>query len=182
MTARVAVQGLGNVLMGDDGFGPWLVRVLEAAWVFPPEVTLADLGTPGLDLAPYLYDLDLAILVDTVAARGRPGDVRAYTRAELLRHPPGPRLGPHDPGLKEAVLTAELAGRAPRELWVVGVVPKRVSLGTALSPAVRAAAGPAAAEVLRLLAERGFAARPRVAPEPPDIWWEAASAGATRQG
>jgi len=36
-------------------------------------------------------------------------------------------------------------------------------------------------EVLRLLAERGFAARPRAAPEPPDIWWMATVEGVTPQ-
>ena len=41
---------LGNELMGDDGFGPQVIRALEAAYEFEPRVVLYDLGTPGLDL------------------------------------------------------------------------------------------------------------------------------------
>jgi hydrogenase maturation protease len=173
VSVRAAVLGLGNVLMGDDGFGPYLVRVLASEWEFPPEVSLQDLGTPGLDLAPYLAGLDLVVIVDTVAAQGRAGDVRTYTRAELLRHAPGPRLSPHDPGVKEAVLTAELAGTAPGVLWVVGVVPGKVGTGIGLSAAVQAALPAAMAEVRRLLEEAGLLARRRAEPLPRGIWWDA---------
>jgi hydrogenase maturation protease len=154
--------------------------VLESEWDFPPEVAVRDLGTPGLDLAPWLSDVDLVVIVDTVAASARRGEVRTYARAELLAHAPGPRLSPHDPGLKDAVLTAELAGTHPRELWVVGVVPERVAMGTGLSAAVRGAGPQAAAEVLRLLRERGFSVPRRAARLPPDIWWEAPPATTPR--
>ncbi len=52
MTAsfRIGVLGVGNILMGDDGIGPFLVRILEARYEFPPNVVLHDLGTPGLGI------------------------------------------------------------------------------------------------------------------------------------
>jgi hydrogenase maturation protease len=161
---RVAVLGLGNVLMGDDGFGPYLSRVLEAEWEFPPGAVVQDLGTPGLDLAPWLADLDVVVVLDAVAAAGPPGDVRTYSRADLFRQAPSPRLSPHDPGLREALLSAELAGIAPRELLVVGVVPERVAPGPGLSHAVRAAVPSAAETVVRLLRERGCRLVRRAAP------------------
>ena len=170
---RAAVLGLGNVLMGDDGFGPYVVRVLESGWEFPAGVVLQDRGTPGLDLAPWLTDADLVIVVDAVSARGVPGEVRAYAREDLFRHAPGPRLSPHEPGLREALLSAELAGTAPRDVWVVGVVPERVGTGPGLSPAVRAAVPAGVDAVVRLLAEHGCAVHRRSAPLSQDIWWEA---------
>ncbi len=47
MTAslRIGVLGVGNILMGDDGIGPFVVRILEARYEFPPNVVLHDLGT-----------------------------------------------------------------------------------------------------------------------------------------
>ena len=48
----IRVLGLGNVLMSDDGFGPFVVRVLEATYECPPGVDVVDVGTPGLDLTP----------------------------------------------------------------------------------------------------------------------------------
>ena len=49
--ARVAVIGIGNVLMGDDAAGPTAVKLLEAGWEFSPEVEVIEGGTPGLDIA-----------------------------------------------------------------------------------------------------------------------------------
>jgi hydrogenase maturation protease len=180
--ARVGVIGLGNVLMGDDAFGPWVVQVLLAEYAFPDDVSVQDLGTPGLDLTPYVTDLEALVLVDAVRSKAAPGTVRLYRRDDLLKHAPQTRLSPHDPGVKEALLTAEFAGRGPREVLLVGAVPETTAMGVRLSPALRAAVPRAAAEVLRELERVGSPAVPRNVALPPDIWWEAepASAGDAR--
>jgi hydrogenase maturation protease len=182
-TRPVGVVGLGNVLMGDDAFGPWVVQLLLAEHVFPDEVSVHDLGTPGLDLVPWVTDLEALVLVDTVRATVPPGTLRLYRRDEILKHPPQTRLSPHDPGLKEALLTAEFAGRAPREVLLVGAVPEQTEMGVGLSAPVRGAVEPAAGEVLRELERLGYAAARREPPGRPQIWWEepgAAAAAADR--
>ena len=158
--------------MGDDALGPTVIRVLEAEYEFPRGVSVQDLGTPGLDLTPYLTGVEAAIVVDTVRASGAPGELRLYRRDEILKHLPQPRLSPHDPGLKEALLTMEFSGSGPREVLLVGVIPAEVGTGVGLSPAVRAAVGLAVEEVVKDLVRIGIA--PRVRPEPvrPDLWWE----------
>ena len=169
----IKVVGLGNVLMGDDGFGPFAVRVLEATWEFVGDVSLEDLGTPGFDLVPHLSDAGALIILDTVHAEGRPGDVRVYDRDTLLgAPPPGPRLGPHDSALKDALFALEFAGSAPTEVVLVGVIPKSVTKGTGLSLVVRAAYPAVEAETLRQLARLGVTARRRARPRDPDLWWE----------
>jgi len=170
--ANVAVLGLGNVLMGDDALGPTVVKVLEAEYEFPPGVSVQDLGTPGLDLTPYLAGLRAAIVVDTVRAGGAPGEVRLYRRDEILKNPPQPRLSPHDPGLKEALLTVEFSGSGPREVLLVGVIPAGVETGVGLSPAVQGAVRSAAAAVVTELARLGVAPSARAVPDPLDLWWE----------
>jgi len=173
-SARIGVIGLGNVLMGDDAFGPWVVQTLLAGYDFPEGVAVEDLGTPGLDLTPWVTDLDALVLVDTVRSDAPPGTLRLYRRDELLKHPPQARLSPHDPGVKEALLFAEFAGRGPREVLLVGAVPETTAMGVRLSPALRAAVESAAAEVLKELERLGRPAARRDAPRSPDIWWEAA--------
>jgi len=169
---RIAVVGLGNVLMGDDAFGPYVVRMLEAEYEFLDGVTVLDLGTPGLDLTPHLSDIDALIVVDTVHSEGPPGEIRLYRRAQILKHPPGPRLSPHDPGLKEALLLAQLEGRGPRHVWLVGVIPQTTGTGIGLSvPVIQAVEG-ARDEVLCELERLGRAAVRRREPLEPDIWWE----------
>jgi hydrogenase maturation protease len=172
---RVAVIGLGNVLMGDDAFGPWVVETLLAEYDFPADVSVLDLGTPGLDLLPYVADLEALVLVDTVRAEAPPGTLRLYRRDEILRHPPQARLSPHDPGVKEALLSAEFAGRGPREVLLIGAVPKDASMRVSLSPNLKAAIPLAATAALQELERLGAPATRRPEPKPPDIWWEPAA-------
>lgn len=168
----MTVLGLGNVLMRDDALGPFVIQTLLARYRFPEGVSVEDLGTPGLELTPYLERQDAVIVIDTVKADGPPGEVRLYRREALLRHPPAQRISPHDPGLKETILTLELHDAAPREVLVVGVVPEIVDHGIGLSPAVRAAVPAVEAEVLRELERLRCPAEPLAPPLTPDIWWE----------
>jgi hydrogenase maturation protease len=119
-------------------------------------------------------NLEALILVDTVSSKAPPGTIRLYRRDEILKHPPQPRLSPHDPALKEALLTAEFAGQGPGEVLLVGAVPEQTEMGVGLSPAVRDAVLPATREVLGELERLGRPARPRETPAQPQIWWEEA--------
>lgn len=172
MRVRAIVIGLGNVLCGDDALGPWALAHLEAAFALPPEVGVLDAGTPGLDLSVYLGGIELAVLVDTVRADGAPGELRRYDKAALLRRAPGPRTSPHDPGLHGTLVTLELAGAAPREVVLIGVIPGRTATGLGLSPEVAEAAPRAAAEVACQLARWGLAPVPREPTRPAAVWWE----------
>lgn len=169
---RILVAGLGNVLMGDDAFGPYVVRWLEAHHVFPKDVAVRDLGTPGLDLTPHLAGVSALILVDTVHSTGAPGELRLYRKADILKHPLQPRTNAHDPGVNEALLLADALGVGPREALLVGVVPKSVATGVGLSPAVQRALRPAADAILAELGRLQAEVAPRVPAEAPDIWWE----------
>jgi hydrogenase maturation protease len=169
--APVRVLGLGNVLMGDDALGPWVIEELLAQWEFPEGVSVIDVGTPGLDLTPYLAEADTVILVDTVKSDGPPGTLRVYTRDQLLRHPPPARLSPHDPGLTEALLSLDFAGVAPKDVVLIGVVPGKVEKGVGLTPRVRESVAAAADEVIASLRALHLAPRRRYGP-PSAPWWE----------
>jgi hydrogenase maturation protease len=172
LPGEVRVLGLGNVLMGDDALGPWVVEELLAKWEFPDGVAVLDVGTPGLDLTPYLADAGTVLLVDTVKADGPPGAIRIYSRAQILSRPPQPRVSPHDPGLTEALLALDFAGGAPRDIVLVGVVPGVVAKGIGLTPAVKDAVGRAAAEIVRLLSGLGLSPRRKTSASPASPWWE----------
>jgi hydrogenase maturation protease len=169
---RVRVIGLGNVLMRDDAFGPYVVRVLDAFYVMTPEVELIDVGTPGLDLIPYVCGVDVLVIVDTVRADGAPGDIRVFRTADILADAVQPRLGPHDPGVKEALLTAAVTGSAPREVLLVGVIPQAVEPGVELSPAVRSSLAPVVGWIVTELTSRGAGPLLRAEPRVPETWWE----------
>jgi hydrogenase maturation protease len=168
---RIGVFGIGNVLMGDDALGPTAVAHLVADYVFPDDVHVEDLGTPGMDLHPHLAGREHIILVDVVKADGVPGEVKLYRRDEILGHAPGIRTGSHDPGLKEALLALQFAGEEP-ELLLVGVVPGEVGHAKGLTTAVRGALPAVEAAVTAELARLGASATPRDRRSAPDLWWE----------
>jgi hydrogenase maturation protease len=173
VTPRIAVFGLGNVLLGDDAVGPFVVELLRARYDLPENVSAADLGTPGLGLPVYLSEADAVVLVDAVSASGEPGELRLYRRSDLHRIPPKPRVSPHDPAVQEALGLVDLAGNGPRELLLIGVIPERSTLGAGLSERVRRACEPAIEAVLCELARLGAPATPRRAALRPNIWWAA---------
>jgi hydrogenase maturation protease len=180
ISEEVRVLGMGNVLMGDDALGPWVIEELLANWDFPGGVCVLDVGTPGLDLTPYLADADTVLLVDAVKAEGPPGTIRLYSREEFLARPAGPRLSPHAPGLTEALLALDLVGCAPREILLVGVVPGMVARGIGLTPAVRTAVVQAAARIVDRLSRLGFPPQPKTRLTCVTPWWERpAAAGST---
>lgn len=165
------VLGLGNVLMGDDGFGPAVIRALEEEYAFGSDVSVVDLGTPGFDLMPWLADARHVIIVDTVKSDGPPGTLRAYSKRDLVRIAASARVTPHDPGLRETVEALELAGRAPDEITIVGVVPGRVGLALELTAPVRDAVAGAVAAVLAALERSGVVAVRRAIRVPHESWW-----------
>ena len=170
---RIGVFGIGNVLMGDDAFGPTVVTRIEALWSLPENVTVADLGTPSLDLAARLSDLDAAIFIDAVSASAPPGTLLRYSRDELLAHPPGLRLSPHEPSLKETLLTLEFLGEGPQTVVLIGIVPERLD-GFGMSEAAELAVPRAAETAIAELARLGIQAGLRSCPRDDTPWWRAA--------
>jgi hydrogenase maturation protease len=175
--SRIGVLGIGNVLMGDDALGPYVVKVLEARYDLPEEVEVQELGTPGADLSLHLDGLDAAVIVDTVKVRGEPGELRLLDKAQLLSKKPILAASPHEPGLREALFTLEFRGGAPRDVRLVGVIPAQVEMEVGLSPPVRAAVEPALDALLLELGRLGVAVKAREDGRAPDLWWERAPHG-----
>jgi hydrogenase maturation protease len=75
MTGQTLVAGIGNIFLGDDGFGVEVATRLAGADL-PGGVKVVDYGIRGMHLA---YDLssgyDAAILVDATARGGEPGTI-----------------------------------------------------------------------------------------------------------
>ena len=167
---RVLVAGVGNLFLGDDGFGPEVARQLVGREL-PESVTVTDYGIRGMHLA---YDLlagwDHLVLIDLLPSRGRPGAVHIVEidPAAVGNAAPDPHgMAPH------SVLAAvgSLGGELPPTV-LIGCEAADVGEGIGLSPAVSDAVQPAVAAVLDLLTN-GLLTRPRTGDR---------LAGATRSG
>jgi hydrogenase maturation protease len=142
VSAAVLVAGVGNVFLGDDGFGVEVARRL-AAERLPPEVEVADFGVRGLHLAYRLLERPrLLVVADLVSRGGPPGTLYVIEP----RVDPDPGTGPAEAhGLSlPAVLAAvaALGGSLP-PVRVVGCEPSDLGERMGLSAPVLAAVGPA---------------------------------------
>jgi hydrogenase maturation protease len=168
---RLSILGVGNVLLGDDAFGPFTIEVFRSQFECGPEIEIMDLGTPGLRLAPYLYARDLVILVDAVKADGEPGTVRVYRESDLSECAAQLRVTDHDPGLLESIAHLRLLGRAPLDLAIIGVIPESCLFGSGISSKIAAAAAVAIDQIVRILLEHGFGCKQRPQSLQPKLWW-----------
>ena len=168
---RISVLGLGNVLLGDDAFGPLTTEIFRSQFECGPEIEVVDLGTPGLDLAPYLYGRDLVILVDAVKADGEPGTVRIYREGDLSECAAHLRVTNHDPGLLESIAHLRLLGRAPLDLAIVGVIPESCLFGAGITSKISAAVAVAIDQIVQILIGRGADCKRRSQPMQPKLWW-----------
>jgi hydrogenase maturation protease len=75
MNPKILIAGVGNIFLGDDGFGVEVVRRLRERQL-PSGVTLTDFGIRSYDLAFALMDeWDLTILVDALPRGGKSGTI-----------------------------------------------------------------------------------------------------------
>ncbi|MET8795534.1 hydrogenase maturation protease [Nocardia sp. NPDC004568] len=144
------IAGIGNIFLGDDGFGPEVVRRLPEHPA--PGARVVDYGIRGMHLA---YDLlgpwEALVLVDAVPDRGTPG------RIEVIRAEPDraetAALDAHamDPAAVFAGVRA-LGGTVPPTV-VVGCQVESVDERLGLSVPVGNAVDTAVATVGRVVAE-----------------------------
>ena len=126
----ILVAGIGNIFLGDDGFGVEVVqRLSRRAW--PPGVHVVDFGIRGFDLAYALIaGHDHVILVDACPRGDAPGTVYVIepdlqpagdvARAEQS----GAMIDAHDMNPMNVIRLAQSLGSVPEHVIIVGCEPE----------------------------------------------------------
>jgi hydrogenase maturation protease len=119
---RILVAGIGNVFLGDDGFGVEVVRRL-ARCDLPAGVNVVDFGIRGFDLAYALADgYDAALLIDA-APRGETPGTLVVIEPEIDEAPDAP-IEAHGMDPEAVLRLARRFGRVPRRTLIVGCEPE----------------------------------------------------------
>ncbi|WP_329376523.1 hydrogenase maturation protease [Streptomyces sp. NBC_01351] len=158
MNGRTLIAGIGNVFLGDDGFGVETLRALSSH-ALPQGVEAVDFGVRGVHLAYQLLDgYDTVVLVDATARGGAPGTLYLIEvgTGDARVAPGGAALDGHDmsPDTVLALLDTLCAGTgtaAPRRVLVLGCEPACVEEGIGLSRPVADAVPEAVRMLLDLL-------------------------------
>jgi hydrogenase maturation protease len=160
MSRRVLIAGVGNIFLGDDGFGVEVVRRL-AERSLPDGVEVADFGIRGMDLAYALHeDYDLVVFVDATPRGGEPGTV--YLIEPEIEEDGAVSLDTHGMDPAKVIRLSRALGATRIRTLVVGCEPQVVPGGEdyhdmvmELSDPVVAAVEEAAKLVESLVAEDG---------------------------
>jgi hydrogenase maturation protease len=139
MASRILIAGIGNIFLGDDGFGSEVMRHVCGRVNGSNGVHATDYGIGGMHLAyDLLEDWDALVLVDAIPNRGSPGTVHVFEADhESPDAPAGLDAHSMDPVTVFASLRA-LGGTPPRTI-VVGCEVADVSERMGLSEPVEAA-------------------------------------------
>src|SRR5918995_477270 len=122
MSRRVLVAGIGNVFLGDDGFGVEVVKRL-AGRKLPEGVEVVDFGIRGMDLAYALHeDYDLVVFVDATPRGGEPGTV--YLIEPEIEEDEPLSLDTHGMDPVKVIRLARALGTRPARTVVIGCEPQ----------------------------------------------------------
>lgn len=166
-TDRILVLGIGNILWADEGFGVRAVEEFHRRYVVPDNVTILDGGTQGLYLVSYLEEADRLIVFDAIDYGLEPGELKLVRDEEVPRFTGAKKMSLHQTGFQEVVSAADLLGRCPKHLALIGCQPRDLEAwGGPLTKPVSDQIRPAIDLVCAILAEWGATASPRSEPLP----------------
>jgi hydrogenase maturation protease len=142
---KTLILGLGNVLMGDEGIGVYVVRELEKR-PLPANVECLDGGTGGFTLLEPLQEAGRIILIDA-ANDGNPEGTVTRTTPLFARDYP-PTLTAHDVGMKDLLDIFYIqGGHHEIVLYAITIDPKQ-PIRMSLSPEGEVAAEAAVQSIL----------------------------------
>lgn len=141
------VIGCGNLLRGDDGVGPILIRQLWELGL-PEGMRVADGGTAGMDVAFKMRGADHVIIIDAARTGSAPGTIFQVPGKELENLPPLEGINLHAFRWDHALAFGRwlLKDAYPRRITVYLIEGACFEHGEPLSPPVHAQ--------MRALAER----------------------------
>jgi len=133
--SKIAVLGIGNLIMQDEGVGIHVIRKLENEYTFQPEIELIDGGTSGSELYGFFEDNDKMIIVDAVNFSEEPGFIGTIEKDDILKRL-NTKLSMHNLGLTDVLSHVKLLDIEPSEIFLVGIQPAVIELHDELSDVI----------------------------------------------
>lgn len=155
----ILIIGLGNPILGDDGFGWHVVERVSIALTHKPlehQVEIDSLALGGLSLMERLIGYERVIIIDAITTRQKPnGTLYGFNLEALPDLSSGHTTAAHDTSLKTALGVGRAMGLhlpSMDQIMIIGVEAEMVyNFSEELSPEIDAALSPATDAVLELL-------------------------------
>jgi hydrogenase maturation protease len=146
----IAVVGIGNNLLQDDGVGIHALQYFEAHHA-DGDIRCLDAGTVGLALMDRLSNLHGLVAVDAMRLGAPAGTVTVLEGEHMDRHLRNHHGSVHELGLSDILDALRLCGDLPAHRALVGIEPAQMDWGTEPTQAVAAAIPSATARIRDLV-------------------------------
>lgn len=145
------VLGVGNLLLGDEGFGVHVARRLSELEL-PGDVRVMEGGVGGFNLLGHLEGVARLLVVDVMMLEIPPGELRLVRPGPECQEPGKSIVSFHQVGVLELVQMWRLLGNDAEVAFLV-TRPEKMEWSTELSPPLRAAVDKASALIPHLCAD-----------------------------
>lgn len=156
---KILVMGLGNILCGDDGFGPLVINHLENSCQFPKRLCLVDGGVQGQSLYGFIEEADRLIIIDAIDFGLLPGTLVQKESDGIPVWLGARKMSAHQQSFSEILALASLKNALPEKIVLVGIQYMAIEFGSSLSDMISAKICEAATLCLSVLAQWGIAWR-----------------------
>lgn len=144
---RVAIIGVGNILMGDEGFGVKVVQYLKDRGV-SDNISLIDAGTWFFNIASSLTDFDEVFVVDIAKGGKDPGTIYRFFEKDI-KSKSGDSISLHDFGVIESLNLERLVRKMPDNIIFYGIEPEKIQLSMDLSETLKPLVKKVAEEIIK---------------------------------
>jgi hydrogenase 3 maturation protease len=142
LTTRSLIVGIGNSARGDDGFGPAVISALKGE-----AVACMDCGAAPENYLEKMAGAspDAILFIDAIDFGGEAGALRIFDSSRIS----GGGLSTH--ALSLQMVFEYLRNRSNARIYLLGMQPAALELGTGLSPAAEQCAGRIAAVIAEVV-------------------------------
>jgi len=162
---QTLILGIGNILWADEGFGVRAVEKLNQYYQFDDNVKVMDGGTQGIYLVQFVEEAEILVVFDAIDYGLEPGEMKLIEGEDVPKFMGVKKMSLHQTGFQEVLMMAEMLGRYPEHLLLVGVQPVELEdFGGSLREKTRQQIDPAIEAALDWLKQFDIHATKRVKP------------------
>ncbi len=133
---NIAIFGIGNILLSDDGIGIHIINRLKEDYEFPESIEIIDGGTKGLDLLPLFENRDKVLFIDAANFKKEPGTIGTIEGDKIPAFL-GQKLSVHHIGIPDMLFAAKLMEITPPEMCLIGIQPESMETSLELTDPVK---------------------------------------------
>ena len=133
MKKTIAVLGLGNPLMADEGIGCRIIELFLTQADKYPAVDFIDAGTGGMTVLHLIAGRCKVIIVDCAYMGTKPGTIKRFTPEDVKSIKKLAHQSLHESDILKVLALAKQLEQYPQEVVIFGIEPEKIEPGQELS-------------------------------------------------